>query len=701
MMLRWIILMFGLGLTLNLHQYPQSFAATGLDLLEGDIVQDEILDRNSIIGDEYRWPTTIPYYLEDSLDINAKGVILKAFDQYRLKTCIDFTPWKGEEHYISVFKGNGCYSSVGNRRIGKQQLSIGANCDTLGTVEHEFLHALGFWHEQSRADRDDYVNIIWEQIEPGKEHNFNTYDDTVSDALGVPYDYGSVMHYSKTAFNINSEPTIVTKIPQFMDVIGQRMGFSASDLTKLNLLYNCTKTSTFMDSCDFEEDNICGMIQGSGPAMWEQRSSVSGGPQTDVTNMGQCKGKGYFMHFSTESVEPGESASLESRWLYPKDGAQCLQFFLYNTGAVDDVLNIWVKEYDSANPSGELKLFKSISGGVMGSWELHNINLSVTQKARLVFQGMRGNSPSHGGFSVDDINLSSTKCPQHIWRIRNMTDLLATTPPGKKLYSPRFLSPSGYSFQVGVYLNGQSDRPGNMATYLHLTSGPNDHNLKWPCPWQQATMALMDQQSDIRQQMNMYRMVTTDPNKMSSDGTEYYWDDPRKVGSKVTMSDGSSYYRGPGYGTSTFISHSRLMSRSFIKGDDSFFLLSLEDISGLLAPQPLPQSAVPSAGPLIKAADQSAPQGAGSKITTVTAVGACVAAAMMVVTMVIVGKVWRLNRGRKEQHVSSECMVIQDMPGFMDSVSYRASNQRLTFSFVYSMMARKRTKNRPLTRQSD
>ncbi|MEQ2163125.1 Meprin A subunit beta [Goodea atripinnis] len=304
MILRWIILMFGLGLTtakltgetetdVDQGQEWDIFdinGAAGLDLLEGDIEQDEIHDRNSIIGDKYRWPTTIPYYLEDSLDINAKGVILKAFDQYRLKTCIDFTPWKGEEHYISVFKGNGCYSSVGNRRIGKQQLSIGANCDTLGTVEHEFLHALGFWHEQSRADRDDYVNIIWEQIEPGKEHNFNTYDDTVSDALGVPYDYGSVMHYSKTAFSINSEPTMITKIPQFTDVIGQRMGFSASDLTKLNLLYNCTKTSTFVDSCDFEEDNICGMIPGSGPAMWEQRSSVSGGPQTDVTNMGQCKG---------------------------------------------------------------------------------------------------------------------------------------------------------------------------------------------------------------------------------------------------------------------------------------------------------------------------------------------------------------------------------------------------------------------------
>lgn len=77
----------------------------------------------------------------------------------------------------------------------------------------------------------------------GKEHNFKTYDDTVSSALGVPYDYGSVMHYSKTSFNIGSEPTIVTKIPHFTDVIGQRMGLSASDLAKLNSLYKCSEST--------------------------------------------------------------------------------------------------------------------------------------------------------------------------------------------------------------------------------------------------------------------------------------------------------------------------------------------------------------------------------------------------------------------------------------------------------------------------
>ncbi|XP_063323159.1 meprin A subunit beta-like [Pelmatolapia mariae] len=679
MNLRWIILLFALGLTaakltgdteidvdeghdwdiININE------AAGLDLLEGDINQEKTSGRNSIIGDQYRWPTIIPYYLEDSLEMNAKGVILKAFDQYRLKTCIDFSPWKGEENYISVFKGNGCFSSVGNRHVGKQQLSIGSNCDSLGTVEHEFLHALGFWHEQSRADRDDYVNIIWNQIQSGKEHNFNTYDDTVSSALGVPYDYGSVMHYSKTAFSIGSEPTIVTKIPHFMDVIGQRMGFSSSDLTKLNRLYNCTTSSTFVDSCNFEEENICGMIQGSGDAKWEQLASVAGGPQTDFTNLGQCKGKGYFMHFSTASAQPGERAFLESRWLYPKSGPQCLQFFLYNSGADDDVLNIWVREYDKANPNGKMKLFHSISGGVMGSWELHNINLNVTQKARVVFEGVRGMNPSKGGFSLDDINLSSTKCPHHIWHIRGINELLATTPAGRRMDSPRFLSPTGYTFQIGVYLNGQSSNPGYMAIFFHLTSGPNDDNLKWPCPWHQITMTLMDQQSDIRQHMNMNRMITTDPARMSSDGTEFFWDNPKYVGSKITESDGSYYYRGPGLGTSSFITHDRLRSRYFIKGDDAFFLFSLEDISDLLKPQPMPDSAVHGDERPIKAADQAAPQGAVNNTTVVIAIAGSVAGLMLVVSMLIVGKAWRTSKMRRQQE-SREGVIIHNISGFME-----------------------------------
>ena len=68
---------------------------------------------------------------------------------------------------------NRCYSYIG-RIGGPQTLSLDAGCfrctDTgclAGTPIHEFYHALGFYHEQSRTDRDDYVTINWSNIQAG------------------------------------------------------------------------------------------------------------------------------------------------------------------------------------------------------------------------------------------------------------------------------------------------------------------------------------------------------------------------------------------------------------------------------------------------------------------------------------------------------------------------------------------------------
>ena len=50
----------------------------------------------------------------------------------------------------------------------KLQITIGRNCEIkLGTVIHEMMHALGFWHEQSRGDRDNHVTIVWDNIMDG------------------------------------------------------------------------------------------------------------------------------------------------------------------------------------------------------------------------------------------------------------------------------------------------------------------------------------------------------------------------------------------------------------------------------------------------------------------------------------------------------------------------------------------------------
>ena len=59
-----------------------------------------------------------------------------------------------------------CYSYVG-RNGGAQDLSIGDGCAYKGTIIHESMHAMGFFHEQTRLDRDKYVKINWDNILKG------------------------------------------------------------------------------------------------------------------------------------------------------------------------------------------------------------------------------------------------------------------------------------------------------------------------------------------------------------------------------------------------------------------------------------------------------------------------------------------------------------------------------------------------------
>ena len=72
---------------------------------------------------------------------------------------------------------------------------------------HEFMHAIGLFHMQSRPDRDDYVQIHFDNIQDGKEHNFNKCESCLT--YDVPYDAKSFMHYKYYYFaKDSSKPTI-------------------------------------------------------------------------------------------------------------------------------------------------------------------------------------------------------------------------------------------------------------------------------------------------------------------------------------------------------------------------------------------------------------------------------------------------------------------------------------------------------------
>ncbi|XP_066561506.1 meprin A subunit alpha isoform X1 [Amia ocellicauda] len=543
--------------------------ASKRQLFEGDIAINP--ERNALRDETTRWKFPIPYILTDSLDLNAKGVILQAFEMYRLKSCVDFKPYEGEHTYLSIQKLDGCWSYVGDFHEG-QNVSIGAGCDTKAIVEHELLHALGFYHEQSRSDRDDYVKIWWNEIIPGKEHNFNKYNDDFITDLNTPYDYESIMHYRPFSFNKNdSQPTITTAIPAFNDIIGQRLDFSSIDLVRLNRMYNCTSTHTLLDQCSFEKTNVCGMIQNEDDgADWVQMQSDS--EMEDHTLVGQCRDAGYFMHFNTSNGPVGKSALLESRILYPKRSHLCLQFFYKMTGSSQDLLVIWIKMNDGTGNVRKLRKVQTIKGDGQDSWKIAHVTLNVNDKFRYIFQGIAGSQTNTGAILVDDVTLTETQCPSGVWQIHNFTKILQSTSKGDQIKSPRYYSPEGYGYGATLYPHGNDITLVNYTgLYFHLCSGENDGVLDWPAQNRQAVITAMDQDPDVRLRMSASRSFTTDSNDI--------WNKPSTYG---TWDPSCNCHRGKESGWRTFLSHQQLFRRSFLKNDDLIIILDFQDLTHLV-----------------------------------------------------------------------------------------------------------------------
>lgn len=71
------------------------------------------------------------------------------------------------------------------------------------------MHVVGFFHEQSRTDRDEYVEIQWGNIELSNIGQFGKY--STMNSVNLPYDYDSIMHYDPYAFSRNGRKTIIAR----------------------------------------------------------------------------------------------------------------------------------------------------------------------------------------------------------------------------------------------------------------------------------------------------------------------------------------------------------------------------------------------------------------------------------------------------------------------------------------------------------
>lgn len=176
------------------------------------------------------WPTSRIPYLIDGRVVN-KERIERAIAYFNKYTPIRFVPFKNDPSINNndVSKNDASKSdslnhdpskesSAGNAIVflpsqemcgsvlgmvgGLQPIFLKDQCTTQDIL-HEILHALGFIHEQSRADRDNFVQILWDNIEEDKQLQFEKMPGELGELptkRRFPFDYQSIMLYEDEAF---------------------------------------------------------------------------------------------------------------------------------------------------------------------------------------------------------------------------------------------------------------------------------------------------------------------------------------------------------------------------------------------------------------------------------------------------------------------------------------------------------------------
>ncbi|XP_055336935.1 uncharacterized protein LOC129587224 isoform X2 [Paramacrobiotus metropolitanus] len=239
----------------------------GYRLVEGDIIVDSVPEKdfqkvsmleNARSADDSRWENGIVVFtLGRHLSEDLVTRVHDAMANITLETnnCIRFRNRSNENVFVVIDSDGslGCRSNVGRQRKQPQTVFLHTDC-TLGNIIHELLHTLGFFHEHTRPDRDNYIRIRSANIKPTHVHNYDKPPEKDTTQLGHPYDFSSIMHYPAFDYGaaINTGLPVMESVdPHISLTTNTRL--SPLDVKKILRHYQCEDRDT----------DICTLVVGS------------------------------------------------------------------------------------------------------------------------------------------------------------------------------------------------------------------------------------------------------------------------------------------------------------------------------------------------------------------------------------------------------------------------------------------------------
>ncbi len=226
-----------------------------LRVLEDDILIPRAWDQQRTAYVVNLWTNgVVPFEFGPNVTQTNQDLMRAAMDEWESLANVSFVPRGSQDNYIFIRNASFNASEFLGMIGGEQRVFINS-WTTHGTLVHELGHVLAFWHEQSRADRNNFIQV-----------NFNNVcQNCCSDADGNPiscnsqfairdsgnehgpYDFGSVMHYGACAFSncspcsaTNNACATITVLPPNtaqQTLIGQRVGASFWDGRIMHFLY--------------------------------------------------------------------------------------------------------------------------------------------------------------------------------------------------------------------------------------------------------------------------------------------------------------------------------------------------------------------------------------------------------------------------------------------------------------------------------